>query len=180
MRFDDILQQYGGDPASLLKFDVDGPELPPYATLTAARLSGDVDLAALGGVYEWQDRPLLFLVDGTLLDGNLQRLSRIRRLVAMRGDAPYLAVVTSGSMMIYQVGLEGDAAQARVSIGNPYVIVGKKKKQHLTDLQHPWWRIRSEALLDDVRIHDLRHTFASGGLQIGEGLSMIGKLLGHT
>lgn len=63
---------------------------------------------------------------------------------------------------------------------NPYVIVGKRKKQHLTDLQHPWWRIRSEALLDDVRIHDLRHTFASGGLQIGEGLSMIGKLLGHT
>lgn len=117
MRFDDILQQYGGDPASLLKFDVDGPELLPYATLTAARLSGDVDLAVLGGVYEWQDRPLLFLVDGTLLDGNPQRLSRIRRLVAMRGDAPYLAVVTSGGMMIYQVGLEGDAAQARVSIG---------------------------------------------------------------
>lgn len=98
--FDDILQQYGGDPASLLKFDVDGPELLPYATLIAARLSGDLDLAALGGVYEWQDRPLLFLVDGTLLDGNPQRLSRIRRLVAMRGDAPYLAVVTSGGMTI--------------------------------------------------------------------------------
>lgn len=78
--FDDILQQYGGDPASLLKFHVDGPELLPYATLTAARLSGDLDLAALGGMYEWQDRPLLFLVDGTLLDGNPQRLSRIRRL----------------------------------------------------------------------------------------------------
>lgn len=35
-------------------------------------------------------------------------------------------------------------------------------------------------MLDEVRIHDLRHTFASGGLQVGEGLSMIGKLLGHT
>jgi hypothetical protein len=34
--------------------------------------------------------------------------------------------------------------------------------------------------LDDVRIHDLRHTFASGGLVVGEGLAMIGKLLGHT
>jgi hypothetical protein len=34
--------------------------------------------------------------------------------------------------------------------------------------------------LDDVRIHDLRHTFASGGLLVGEGLAMIGKLLGHT
>ena len=28
--------------------------------------------------------------------------------------------------------------------------------------------------------HDLRHTFASGGLLVGEGLPMIGKLLGHT
>jgi hypothetical protein len=34
--------------------------------------------------------------------------------------------------------------------------------------------------LGDVRIHDLRHTFASGELLVGEGLAMIGKLLGHT
>ena len=79
----------------------------------------------------------------------------------------------------------GDAAVAllgalpRIS-GNPYVIVGKKEKAHLTDLQHPWRRIRKAAGLSDVRIHDLRHTFASGGLLVGEGLAMIGKLLGHT
>jgi site-specific recombinase XerD len=64
--------------------------------------------------------------------------------------------------------------------GNPYVIVGKREKAHLTDLQHPWRRIRKAAELNDVRIHDLRHTFASGGLLVGEGLAMIGKLLGHT
>jgi integrase len=63
---------------------------------------------------------------------------------------------------------------------NPYVIVGKKEKTHLADLQHPWRRIRKAAGLDGVRIHDLRHTFASGGLLVGEGLAMIGKLLGHT
>jgi hypothetical protein len=34
--------------------------------------------------------------------------------------------------------------------------------------------------LGDVRTHDLRHKFASGGLLAGEGLAMIGKLLGHT
>jgi integrase len=64
--------------------------------------------------------------------------------------------------------------------GNPYVIAGKKEGAHLNDLQHPWRRIRGAAELDGVRIHDLRHTFASGGLAAGEGLSMIGKLLGHT
>ena len=63
---------------------------------------------------------------------------------------------------------------------NPWVIAGRKPGSHLTDLQHPWRRIRSRAGLDDVRIHDLRHSFASGGLLVGEGLPMIGKLLGHT
>ena len=63
---------------------------------------------------------------------------------------------------------------------NPWVIVGRKPGSHLTDLQHPWRRIRERAGLNDVRIHDLRHSFASGGLLVGEGLPMIGKLLGHT
>ena len=63
---------------------------------------------------------------------------------------------------------------------NPWVIAGRKPDSHLTDLQHPWRRIRARAGLDDVRIHDLRHSFASGGLLVGEGLPMIGKLLGHT
>ena len=44
---------------------------------------------------------------------------------------------------------------------NPWVIVGRKPDAHLTDLQHPWRRIRARADLDDVRIHDLRHTCAS-------------------
>lgn len=64
--------------------------------------------------------------------------------------------------------------------GNPYVITGKIKGKHLTDIQRPWRRIRERAGLDDLRIHDLRHSFASDALQLGEDLLMIGKLLGHT
>ena len=63
---------------------------------------------------------------------------------------------------------------------SPWVIAGRKPGSHLTDLQHPWRRIRARAELEDLRIHDLRHSFASGGLLVGEGLPMIGKLLGHT
>ncbi|CAO3414013.1 tyrosine-type recombinase/integrase [Azospirillum doebereinerae] len=63
---------------------------------------------------------------------------------------------------------------------NPFVIAGTKSNTHLTDLQKPWRRIRKAAGLEQTRIHDLRHTFASGGLAVGEGLPMIGKLLGHT
>ena len=63
---------------------------------------------------------------------------------------------------------------------NPWVIAGKKPGSHLTDLQHPWRRIRALADLNDARIHDLRHSFASRALALGEGLPIIGKLLGHT
>lgn len=64
--------------------------------------------------------------------------------------------------------------------GNSYVITGQIKGQHLTDMQRPWRRLRKRAGLGDVRIHDLRHSFASDALQLGEDLPMIGKLLGHT
>ena len=63
---------------------------------------------------------------------------------------------------------------------NPWVISGKKPGTHLTDLQRPWRRIRERAGLEDVRIHDLRHSYASRALALGESLTMIGKLLGHT
>ena len=39
--------------------------------------------------------------------------------------------------------------------------------------------VREKARLEDVRIHDLRHSFASRGLSLGESLPMIGKFLGH-
>ena len=68
---------------------------------------------------------------------------------------------------------------ARVE-GNPHVIPGRKPGAHLTDLQHPWRRIRRRAGLDDVRLHDFRHTFASMAVCSGKGLPIIGKLLGHT
>ena len=63
---------------------------------------------------------------------------------------------------------------------NPWVIAGKVPGSHITDLQKPWRRIRARAELEDVRIHDLRHSYASRALALGESLTMIGKLLGHT
>ena len=64
--------------------------------------------------------------------------------------------------------------------GNPWVITGRRPGSRLASLHFPWGRIRKRAGLDDVRLHDLRHSFASGGLLVGEGLPMIGKLLGHS
>ena len=43
-----------------------------------------------------------------------------------------------------------------------------------------WWRIRAAAGLDEVRLHDLRHTHASIALRQGETVLAIGRLLGHA
>ena len=64
--------------------------------------------------------------------------------------------------------------------GNPFAFPGRRHGRHLTDIEHPWQRIRKAAGLDDVRLHDLRHGFASVAVAGGASLPIIGKLLGHS
>ncbi|MGL1921588.1 MAG: site-specific integrase [Hyphomicrobiales bacterium] len=64
-------------------------------------------------------------------------------------------------------------------IGNPYVLVGQKKGQHLIGLPKIWNKIREKAGLDWATLHILRHSFASFGAGSGLGLPIIGHLLGH-
>ena len=63
---------------------------------------------------------------------------------------------------------------------NPYVIPGKIRGKHLRNLNDPWNLIRKRAGIEDMRLHDCRHSFASRALALGEGLPMIGRLLGHA
>jgi integrase len=77
--------------------------------------------------------------------------------------------------------------------GNPYLIVGgnlRRKKGVVStgkqpgrpraDLKKPWAALTKAANLNGVRIHDLRHSFASVGVGASLGLPIIGKLLGHS
>lgn len=64
--------------------------------------------------------------------------------------------------------------------GNPYVCWGLREGRPLVGLQAAWSRIRAAAGLEDVRVHDLRHSFASVAAGHGTGLYIIGKLLGHA
>lgn len=61
-----------------------------------------------------------------------------------------------------------------------YVIAGAKAEKPRSDLKRPWKRIIAHAELPDLRLHDLRHSFASAGAASGMGLGMVGKLLGHA
>jgi integrase len=62
----------------------------------------------------------------------------------------------------------------------PFVVPGFNLEKPRADLKRPWQAVSRRAGLDAVRLHDLRHTYASFGAGGGLGLPIIGKLLGHT
>jgi integrase len=63
--------------------------------------------------------------------------------------------------------------------GNPHVIPGLDSS-YLFNVWKPWHQLRAIAGLPDVRLHDLRHSFASVGAASGMSLNIIGGLLGHS
>jgi integrase len=63
--------------------------------------------------------------------------------------------------------------------GNPHVFVGQRKGSHLTSLQSPWEAVCARAGIENCRVHDLRHSFASMTIALGTPLAVLSKLLGH-
>lgn len=87
----------------------------------------------------------------------------------------------TGAKTIYlsQQALDVLARLPRIE-GNPWVFPGHIAGAHLVNIQKPWRALRALAELDDVRLHDLRHSFASIAVEVGGTLPMIGHLLGHA
>lgn len=63
--------------------------------------------------------------------------------------------------------------------GNPFVLPGAKSGQHLKEIKRIWYAVRYAAGLADVRLHDLRHSYASVPAASGESLLVVRSLLGH-
>jgi integrase len=63
---------------------------------------------------------------------------------------------------------------------NPFVFTGRVSGRPLVGLQKIWERVRTAAGIDDLRLHDLRHGFASVGVNRGVSLALLQGLLGHT
>ena len=92
------------------------------------------------------------------------RLSEIQflRWEYVKDDCIELRDAKTGGRVV-PLGPEACAVLADVprEDGNPWVIRGRLPGSHITDLQKPWRRIRAGAGLEDVRIHDLRHSLVS-------------------
>jgi integrase len=86
----------------------------------------------------------------------------------------------TGAKVVY---LNPPALEVLVSLprmqGNPYVFPGKAQRALLGGIDKVWFRVRASAGLQGVRLHDLRHSFASMGVAGGLSLPIIGALLGH-
>ena len=82
------------------------------------------------------------------------------------------------------ISLSPEAARVLSAIprrpGNPFVIPGKIRGKAMRNLNDPWEIVCERAGLEDMRLHDCRHSYASRALALGESLPMIGRLLGHT
>ena len=70
-------------------------------------------------------------------------------------------------------------ALPRVS-GNPWVVPGARPGTHMTDIDGAWQSIRTRAGLHDVRIHDMRHSWASVAAMNSVDMVTVAKLLGHA
>jgi integrase len=95
--------------------------------------------------------------------------------VSFHQAAPHLHVPSSAAALAL-VRLHSEAPPA----GCPFLFPGDFEGQPVIELKRFWAWMREVADIPDLRIHDLRHTFASLLVSGGASLEMIGKLLGHT
>lgn len=153
------------------------------------RFLGSDELARLGTVLADEERhrthsPSVFAAIKLLLFTGC-RLSEILMLRWDEVDLDHSCLRLRDSKTGEKVVFLNSAAREVLSAlkpeqGNPYVIRGAKAGTHLINLEKPWRRLREKAGLADVRLHDLRHSFASAGAVNGLSLPLLGALLGHT
>jgi integrase len=166
-------------------------EKPRQRFLSAAelsRLGGALqEIERLGGV----PRGIELYRIGPEVIGALRLLlftgARLNEILTLRwsevdfeGACLHLADSKTGEKTVY-LGTPALEVLASLPRGeNPWVIPGGRPGSHLVNLRKPWVKILEFAGLEKIRLHDLRHSFASIAAGASLGLPIIGKLLGHT
>ena len=84
-----------GDPDNLLSLTAPSPDNIGYSTIVSGIQKGDELLKMVNSVYEWQSEPLMYMIDGSKSLAPPPELGKLRRILALRGDTPYLGIVHS-------------------------------------------------------------------------------------
>jgi integrase len=147
------------------------------ANAEIARLAASLEREAeLGGPYGAAAIKLLMFTGCR----RSEILSLLRRDVDLERRCLRLPDSKTGAKIIY---LNAPAIAVLEALpatdDNPHVIAGTRPGCPLIGIDKIWFRTRKRAGLSDVRLHDLRHSFASIGAIGGLSLPVIGALLGH-
>ena len=135
------------------------------------------------GALEKSDRPEAFAIRLLLLTGGRKNEILKARWENVRPDQRLLTVPLSKSGRPRHILLSEEAIKVLRALprspGNPWLFPGHAPGKPLSDLYNFWNKLRRELGLADVRIHDLRHTFASFLVNAGHSLYEAQKMLGH-
>ena len=97
------------------------------------------------------------------------------------GDRLNLADTKTGPRRVWLSQAAQTILARQPRAASPYVFPSPRRPDKpLSHILHLWQRARKEAGLDDVRLHDLRHTVASQAVARGVPLSTVARMLGHA
>jgi integrase len=173
------LRPDGSNPSKHIDRNKERPRERLLSPLELARLGDALDQAEVAGIADWRPVAIVRLL---LFTG-----ARLGEAITLRWEWVDLATGTvrlpdsktgRKSIFLPAPALELLAGLPRFA-GNDHVFPGDRPRASFAGIQKPWRRIRKLAELDDLRLHDLRHGFASVGVAAGESLFIVGKLLGH-
>ena len=168
-----------GNPARLIEMNPEKPRERILSAAELARLGAALDAARRDG----SEHPSV-LACIRLLVFTGARLSEILKLRWEHIDFEHSALRLPDSKTGAKTIPLGAPALSLLSNlihveGEPYVCAGQIPGRHFIGIQRPWRRLRAAAGLPSLRIHDLRHAFASIAAMSGDSLLLIGKVLGH-
>ena len=126
-------------------------------------------------------RPQIDIIRLLLLTGCRKgEIVRLRR-DEVAGTCLRLRDSKTGPRTVFLNGEAQAIIERRLTGGTDFLFPSPKGGNRPIDDNLPiWYRLRKEAGLDDVRLHDLRHTYASHAVMQGMPLPVVAKLLGHA
>jgi len=133
-----------------------------------ARAAGIIRLCMLTGARVGEVRQARFE------DFNIEHLSWTKPATTTKQRRVHRVPISDEAAVIVRL------RRQAVFAGCPWLFPGDTPGKPVQEVRRFWQRIQREAGIEDVRIHDLRHTFASLLVSGGASLEMIGKLLGHS